>query len=169
MPCLLIMLVDLAISQTRYLMWLSLHFVVKPPLSCKTSMVSAAYSLTPTPAFLALTWTWTVGIGTVLASAMTYYGKQKASHSTLGSQWWSIIGWWISYTCCSIHASGVLNISSRVTGSGSKSEECESKVLGIVSKVGRQSEYIYGLRGISLSREVMLAAIQLGRNLLEVI
>jgi len=44
-----------------------------------------------------------------------------------------------------------------------------SKILEIVSKVGRQGEYIYGLGGFSWSGDIILAAIQLGGNLLSII
>jgi len=60
-----------------------------------------------------------------------------------------LIEWWISNASCSEQASGVLNILSRVMRSGSNGEEGVSKVLEIVSKVGRQGEYIYGLGGFS--------------------
>jgi len=80
---------------------------------------------------------------------MTDFGNQKASHYILGSQRWSMIEWWISNGCYSKQASGVLNISSRVMRCGSRGEEGMSKVLEIVSKVGRQGEYIYGLGGFS--------------------
>jgi len=54
-PCLLMMLMDWAISQTRSLTLLSIRCVVKPPLSCQIPIVSAAHLLTPTPAFSAQT------------------------------------------------------------------------------------------------------------------
>lgn len=60
-----------------------------------------------------------------------------------------MIEWWILNACYSKQASGVLNISSRVMRCGSRGEEGVSKVLEIVSKVGRQGEYIYGLGGFS--------------------
>jgi len=163
------MLMDWAISQTRSLSLLSIRCVVKPPLSCQIPMVSAAHGLTPTPAFSAQTRTWKVGIWIVLASATTDFGNQKASHYILGSQQWSMIGWWMSNACYSKQASGVLNISSRVMGCGSRGEEGVSKVLEIVSKVGRQGEYIYGLGGFSWSGNIILAAIPLGGNLLSII
>jgi len=56
-----------------------------------------------------------------------------------------MIEWWISNACYSKQASGVLNISSRVMQCGSRGEEDVSKVLEIVTKVGRQGEDIYGL------------------------
>jgi len=67
----------------------------------------------------------------------------------LGAQWWSMIEWWISNACYSKQASGVLNILSRVKRCGSRGEKGVSKVLEIVSKVGRQGGYIYGLGGFS--------------------
>jgi len=60
-----------------------------------------------------------------------------------------MIEWWISNACYSIQASGVLNISSRVMRYGDRGEEGVSKVLEIVSTVGRQGEHIYGLGGFS--------------------
>jgi len=60
-----------------------------------------------------------------------------------------MIEWWISNARYSKQASGVLNISSRVMRCGSRDEEGVSKVLEIVSKVGRQGEYIYRLGGFS--------------------
>ena len=60
-----------------------------------------------------------------------------------------MIEWWISNACYSKQALGVLNISSRVMQCGSRDEEGVSKVLEILSKVGRQGKYIYGLGGIS--------------------
>jgi len=56
-----------------------------------------------------------------------------------------MIEWWISNAFHSKQASGVLNILSRVMPCGSRGEEGVSKILEIVSKVGRQGEYIYGL------------------------
>jgi len=79
----------------------------------------------------------------------TDFGNQKASHYILYSQWWLMIEWWISNACYSKQASGVLNIWSRLMGHGSRGEEGVLKVLEIVSKVGRQGEYIYGLGGFS--------------------
>jgi len=80
---------------------------------------------------------------------MTDFGNQMASQYILGSQWWSMIEWWISNACYSKQASGALNILSRVMGCGSRDEDGVSKALEIVSKVGRQGEYIYGLGGFS--------------------
>jgi len=80
---------------------------------------------------------------------MTDFGNQKASHYIVGSQWWSMIEWWISNVCYSKQASGVLNLLSMVMRCGSRGEEGVSKVLEIVSKVGRQGEYIYGLGGFA--------------------
>jgi len=63
----------------------------------------------------------------------------------------------------------VLNILSRVMRCDCRAEESVSKVLEIVSKVGRHGEYIYGLGGFSWSGDIILAAIQLGGNLLSII
>jgi hypothetical protein len=63
----------------------------------------------------------------------------------------------------------VLNISSRVMRCRSRVEEGVSQVLEIVSKVGRQGEYIYGLGGFSGSGDIILAAIQLGGDSLSII
>jgi len=60
-----------------------------------------------------------------------------------------MIEWWISNGCYSEQALAVLNISSRVMHCSSRGKEGVSKVLEIVSKVGRQGEYIYGLGGFS--------------------
>jgi hypothetical protein len=80
---------------------------------------------------------------------MTDFGNQKASHYILGSQRWSMIEWWISNSCYSKQALVVMNISSRVMPCGSSGEEGVSKVLEIVSKVGRQGIYIYEHGGLS--------------------
>jgi len=60
-----------------------------------------------------------------------------------------MIGWWILNACYSEQALGVLNILSRVMQCGSRGEEGVSKVLEILSKVGKQREYTYGLGGFS--------------------
>jgi len=148
-PCLLVMLMDWAISQMRSLTLLSIRCVVKPPLSCQMAMVSAAHWLTPTLAFSAKTWTCRVGIWSESASATTDFGNQKASHCTPGSQRWSMIELWISNACYSKQASGVLPILSSVMRFSSRGEKGVLKVLEIVSKVGRQAECIYGLGGFS--------------------
>jgi len=168
-PCLLKMLLDWAISQTHSLTSLSIRCVVKPPLSCQIPMVPAAHWRTPTPAFSAQTWTWRVGIWIVLASATTDFGNQMASHYILDSRRWSMIEWWISNVCYSKQASGVLNISSRVMRCGSRGEEGVLKILEIVSKVGRQREYIYGHGGFAWSGDIILAALQLWGNWLSII
>jgi len=54
---------------------------------------------------------------------------------------------WISSAGYSKQVSGVLNISSRATQWGSSGEEGVSKVLEIVTKVGRHGEYVCGLGG----------------------
>jgi hypothetical protein len=117
--CLLMMLMDWAISQTHSLTLLSIHCVVKPPLSYQILMVSAASWLTPTPAFSAQTQTCTVGIWIVLSSATTDFSNQKASHYFVHSQRWAMIVWWMSNACYSKQASGVLSISSRGVQYGS--------------------------------------------------
>jgi len=76
----------------------------------------------------------------VLAFVTTEISNQKASDYILGSQLWSMIEWWVSNACYSEQASGVLNISSRVKQGRSRGEEGLSKVLEIVSNVGRQGE-----------------------------
>jgi len=95
-PFLLLMLMDWAISQTHSLSLLSFHCIVERPFPCQIPMVSAAHWLTPTPAFSAQTLMGRVGIWIVLQSAMTDFGNQKASHCMFGSQWWSMIEWWIA-------------------------------------------------------------------------
>ena len=121
-PCLLLMLMDWAISQTHSLTLLCFHRVVKPPFSCQIPMVSAAYRLTPTPAFTAQRQTCWVRIWIVLPSATTDFGNQKALHYNFGSQWWSMIQWWVSNARYIKQASGVLNISSRVLWCGIRGE-----------------------------------------------
>jgi len=168
-PCLLMMLIDWAISRTRSLTFIFICWVVTPLFSCPIPMVFAAHWLTPTPAFSAQTrGPCTVGIRIVLSSAMTNFGNQNASHYILGSQLWSISEWWISNTCYSEQVSGVLNISSRVMWCGSTGEEGESNVLESVSRVGMQREYIDWLGGLSWSGDTVLAAIPLGINLLSI-
>jgi len=139
-PCLLVTLMDCAISQTRSLNSLSISCVVKPPLSCQITIVSPAHWLTPIPAFSNQTQTWRVGIWIVLASGMTDSGNQQTSHYILGSQLCSMIQWWISNACYSKQASGVLNILTRVMQCTSRGEVGVPKVLEIVSKVGRQCD-----------------------------
>jgi len=60
-----------------------------------------------------------------------------------------MIEWWIWNACYPKQASGVLNTSSRVMQCSSRGKEGVLKVLEIVSKVGTQGEYIYGLGGFS--------------------
>jgi len=132
-------------------------------------MFSAAHWLTTTAGLSAQTRTCRVGIWIVLASATTHFSNQKPSNYILGSQWWSIIEWWISIACYSKQASGMLNILSRVTRCGSSGEDGVSNILEYVSKVGRQGEYNVGLEGLSWSGGIILAAIQLGNNLLWII
>jgi len=112
-------------------------------------MVSAAHWLTPTLGFSAQTQTCSVIIWIVLESVTTDFGNQKASHYMLGSQRWSMSEWWISNACYCEQLSGGLNISSRVMRYGRSGEEGVLKVLEIVSNVGRQGKYIYGLGGFS--------------------
>jgi len=61
-PCLLLMLMDWAISQMCSLTLLPFHCVVKPPFSCQIPMVSATHWLTPTTVFLALERSSRVGV-----------------------------------------------------------------------------------------------------------
>jgi len=143
------MIMDWAISQTRFLTLLSIICVGKPLLPCQIRMVSAALWLTPTLAFLTQTGTCRVGIWIVSASATTDFCNQKASHYILHSEWCSMIEWWISNACYSKQAWGVMNILSRVMQCGSSGQQGVSKVLWIVCKVGRQGEYIHGLGGFS--------------------
>jgi len=98
-PCLLMMLMDCAISQMPCLSLLSIRCVVQPPLSCQIPMVSAALGLTPTLAFSAQARTCRVSIWIVSASASTDFGNQKASHFIFGSQRWLMMECWISDTC----------------------------------------------------------------------
>jgi len=73
--CLLMMVMDCAISQTCSLTLLSICCVVKPPLSCHIPMVSAAHWLTPSPAFSVQMQTCRVGIWIVSASTTTDFGN----------------------------------------------------------------------------------------------
>jgi len=168
-PCLLMMLMDWAISQMCSLTLLSIRCVVKPPLSSQITIVSTAHWLTPILACSAQMRTSRVGIWIVLTSATPDFGDQKASHYILSSQRWSMMKWWILNTCYFEQASEVLNISWWVMWCGSRGEEGVSKVLEIVSEEGRQHEYIYGLGGFFWSGNIILAAIQLGANLLIII
>jgi len=93
--CLLMMLMNWAISQRHSLTLLSIRCVVKPPLSCQILIVSAVYWLPRILAFSARTRSCSVGIWIVLPSVMTDFCNQKASLCILGSEWWSIIEWWI--------------------------------------------------------------------------
>jgi len=160
----LLMLMDWLISQIGSLTLSSFHCVVKPPFSCQIPMVSAAHWLTPTPASSAQMQTLIVGIWIVLASATTDLGNQMASHYMSGSQRWSMIEWWILTASHSKQASGVLNISSREMRCGSRSEEGVSEGLEIVSKVGRQGEYIYGIGGVFLIRRHHLGCYLAGKQ-----
>jgi len=160
---------DWVISQTCSLISLSVHCAVNPPLSRQIPMAVAAHLLTPTPVFSAHPWTSRGGIWIVLASAMTDFRNQKALHYILSSQWRWMIEWWKWNACYSEQAMGVLSMLSRVTQSGSGGEEGVSKVREIVSNLGRQCEYIYALGGFSGSGDIILAAIQLGNNLLSII
>jgi len=78
-----------------------------------------------------------------------------------------MIEWWKSNAGYSKQAFGVLNISSTVMQCSSSGEEGVSKVLEIVSQVGWQGAYIFGLGGFSLS--IILAAMQLIGNLFGII
>jgi len=149
-PCLVLMPMDCAISQTRYLTLVSFHCVVQPPFSCQIPKVSAAHWLTPTPAFSAQMRTDRVGSWIVLTSVTTDSGNQEELHYIIGSHRWSIIQWWTSTGRYFKQESGVLNISSRVMRCGSRGEEGVSRVLEIVSMVGRQGEYMHGLGGVFL-------------------
>ena len=163
------MLMDRAISQARSLTLIYIGCVVKPPLSCQTPMVSAVHWLSPTLAISGQTRTCWVGIWNVLASATPDFGKQKVSQWISAPQRGSIIEWWISNAYYSKEALGLLNISSKVRWRSSSGDKGVLKVLEIVSKVGRQGEYIYGLGGFSWSGDIILATIQLGNNLLSII
>jgi len=63
----------------------------------------------------------------------------------------------------------VFNVSSRVMQSGSRGEECVTKILDIVSEVGRQGDYINGLEWLCSSGIIILAVIQLRNSLLSII
>jgi len=122
------------------------HFIIvslccKPPLRLCIAMVSAAYWLTPTLAFSAQRRTCWASILIVLASTMTDFSDQKASHYIFGTQWWLIIEWWWSNVLYSKQALGVLSISSTVLRCGIRGEEDVTKVLEIVSTVWGQGYY----------------------------
>jgi len=149
-PWLLLILMDWAISQRRSLTWLSLCCVVKPPFPRQIPIVTTANWLTPTPVFMAQMRTCRDGIWIVLASVKIDFSNQKASHYIIGSQQWSMIEWWISNASYTKQGLGVLNILWRMMQWGSRGEEGVLKVLEIVSKVGRQGKFIYGLGGVFL-------------------
>jgi len=163
------MLIDWVISRTCSLTLLFIRCVVKPPLFCQIPLVFVAHSLTPTPVLLARMRTCRVSIWIVSTSATTDFGTQKASHYILDSEQWSMIEWWIWKACYSKQASGVLNILWRVMRCARRGEEGVLKVVEIVSMVGRQGKYIYGYGGVTWSGDIMLAANQLGGNLLSII
>ena len=71
----------------------------------------------------------------------------------------------MSNACYSKQGSGVLNISSTVIQCGRRCEDGLSKVLKIVTKVGRRGKYKYDLGGFYLSGDIILAAIQVRNNL----
>jgi len=73
---LFLILIDWVMSQTRYLTFLCFSSVVKSPCCCQIPIVSAAHWLTPTPAFIAQTWTCRVGIYIVLVFATTDSANQ---------------------------------------------------------------------------------------------
>jgi hypothetical protein len=112
-------------------------------------MDPAAHWLPPTPAFAAQTRILKVGIWIVLPSGTTDFGNQKASHYIVGSQLWSMIEWCISNACYSKQASGVLHVLSTVMRCGSCGEHSVLMMLQIVSTVGRQGKFVYGLGGFS--------------------
>jgi hypothetical protein len=169
MPCLLMMLIDLVISQTRSHPVLSVYCVFNAPLSCRLHMGSATDWLTPPLVFLAQTQTCGVDIWIVLASAMTDFGNHKASHYILTFLQWSMIEWWRSNACSFKQVLSLLNISSRVRRYSSRGEKGEYKDLEIVCKVPMQGEYIHELWECSWSGDIILAAIQLQNNLLSII
>jgi hypothetical protein len=140
-----LMLKDCTISQVCSLNLQFFHCGVKWLFSYQITMVPAAHWLTPTLAFSAQTPTCRVDSWIVLASGTTNCGNHKASHCIWGFGWCSMMEWWISKAWYSKHGSGMLNIFSRMIWCGSRDEEGVSKDLEIVSKVGRLSEYIYGL------------------------
>ena len=125
-----------AISQPCPLTLLFFCSVVKPPFSCQISMDSADHWLTPTKVFSGQTRTCRVGIWTLLAYLTTDFSNQKTSHDIVGSQWWSMVQWWIPESPYSKLVSGVFNIPSSVMPRGTRREECVSEVLEIVSNVG---------------------------------
>jgi len=151
-PCLLLLLMDWAISHTCSLTLICLHWVVMQLISCQIPMDSVAHCQIQTLAFSAQTWTSTVGVCNILASVTTDFSNQKASHYILGSQRWSMIEWLRSNECHSEQASGVRNILSRVMRCGNRGQEGVSKGLEIGSKVDRQGVYIYALGGVVIIR-----------------
>jgi hypothetical protein len=168
-PCLLIMLMYWAISQTPSVTLSSIHCVVKLLFSWQFPRVFATHWLTPTPVLLPQTRTCRVGIRIVLASATTDFGNQKASHYILGSQWWSMIEWWISNASYSKQPLGVLIISWTAMRYCSRDVEGMLKLVEIVGKVGRQDNNMYGLWGFSWCGDIILTANQLEGNMLSII
>jgi len=109
-PCMQLMLMDWAITQTHSLAWLSFLCVFKPPVSCPIPGVSAAHGPTLTASFLSQTRTCWVGIWIVLSFAIIHFGDQVASDYTLSSQRWRMIESWKSSVHYSKQPLGVLNI-----------------------------------------------------------
>jgi len=108
-PSFLLTLMDWAISQKNFLSSLSCDCVFTPPLSCQTTTVPAAYWLTPTLAFSVRRQTCAFAIRIAVDPAMTGFSNRTASHNIVCSPWWSLMEWWMSNTCNSKQASGLLN------------------------------------------------------------
>jgi len=90
-PSLLHLLLNWAISQSCSLTLLSFHCIVRPPISCQITMVSAVNYLTPTLVFAAQRQTCWLRIYIVLATVITDFGNQKASHYILAFPRWLMI------------------------------------------------------------------------------
>jgi len=117
-------------------------------LICRHPMVCFTYWQTGMPAFVAQIRTWRFRICIVLSSVMSRFGNQKVLRYNWCFQMLSLIEHWTSNSHESKQLSGALIVSSMVMRCSSRGEESVLKVLEIVSKVGRQGKYEYGLGGV---------------------
>ena len=137
-------------SQMYHLAVLFFRCVVLSPFPSQIAMVSAAHWVTSKPRFSAQRWSCRVCIWIVFTSATSHISNPKLSHIIFGSQQWSMIEWWISSAWFSKQVSVVFIISSRLMQYSSRCEKAVSQVLEIVPRLGKQGEYIWGLRGVIL-------------------
>jgi hypothetical protein len=100
---------------------------------------------------------------------MTDFSNQKPPHYICRSQQWSMIEWRIWNASFYKQALGVLNILSQGMRCGTGVDDGVSNALEILSKVGRNGEYMYWLRWLYWSSDIILGAIQLWNGLLSII